>query len=159
MSADPHRPVLTGTTPAGSPPPAVTTPAGGFRGDRGTGPWSTPHASSVHDADLADELAVRPFLLTGGRTRPERDDLRVESLIRSLPGIPAGALRFEERRIYDLCHQPASLADVAAALRVPLGVTRILVSDLIRDGYLALVEGQEISVQLLERIRDRVRAL
>jgi hypothetical protein len=116
-------------------------------------------ASSPEDAGLADDLAVRPFLLTGGRTRPGRDDLRVESLIQALPGIATGSLRFEGRRIYDLCQQPASIADVAAAVGVPLGVTRVLVSDLIAGGHVALVQSQAISVQLLERIRDRVRAL
>ena len=117
------------------------------------------HASSEADSDLADELAVRPFLLTGGRTRPVREDLRVESLIHAVPGAPTSSLRFEGRRIYDLCQVPATLADVASALGVPLGVTKVLVGDLLGDGHVVLVENHPISVQLLERIAERVRAL
>lgn len=119
------------------------------------GPGAAPEASAFE----AEELSVRPFLLTGGRTRPARDDLRVESLIQSQNGVAAATLRFEARTIYDLCRRTSSIADIAAALRVPLGVTRILVSDLIATGYVALVQDQALSVGMLERIRDRVRAL
>jgi hypothetical protein len=51
------------------------------------------------------------------------------------------------------------MAEVAAALRVPLGVARVLVSDLVSDGSVTVVQREELSVQLIERIRDRVRAL
>jgi hypothetical protein len=111
------------------------------------------------DAGDADELMVRPFLLTGGRTRPVRDDLRVESLIQSQGGVMPGSLRFEARRIYEVCRQPTSIAEIAAALGVPLGVTRVLVSDLIADGYASLVVNERPTVAMLERILDRVRAL
>jgi hypothetical protein len=111
------------------------------------------------DADAADELMVRPFLLTGGRTRPLRDDLRVESLIQSQGGVLPGSLRFEARRIYEMCRLPSSVAEIAAALGVPLGVTRVLVCDLIADGYATLVVNERPTVAMLERILDRVRAL
>jgi Protein of unknown function (DUF742) len=152
MSTDPHR-------PAWLPRSVVDGPAESETGAAGEGARPARHVSSEDDATLADEFAVRPFLLTGGRTRPARDDLRVESLVQAVPGIPVGTLRFEGRRIYDLCRRAASVADLAAALRVPLGVTRVLVCDLIADGHVTLVASQAISVQLLERIRDRVRAL
>ena len=42
---------------------------------------------------------------------------------------------------------------------MPLGVTRVLVSDLVADGSLRLVEQTELSTEIIERIRDRVRAL
>ncbi len=51
------------------------------------------------------------------------------------------------------------MAELSAALRVPIGVARVLVSDLIAEGSIALVQRQEISLQMIERIRDRVRAL
>jgi len=111
----------------------------------------------VEDGDA--ELMVRPFLLTGGRTRPVRDDLRVESLIQSQGGVLPGSLRFEGRRIYEVCRQPTSIAEIAAALGVPLGVTRVLVSDLIAEGYASLVVNERPSLAMLERILDRVRAL
>jgi hypothetical protein len=105
-----------------------------------------------------DDLVIRPFLLTGGRTRPVQEGLHVEALIKASRE-PAAALRFEARRIVELCQKPTSIAEVSAALRVPLGVARVLVSDLVADGLVTLVRREELSVQMIERIRDRVRAL
>ena len=106
-----------------------------------------------------DDVVIRPFLLTGGRTRPIQDGLRVEALVQAQPPALAAPLRFEARRIVEACQQPTSVAEVAADLRLPLGVTRVLVADLVADGCLQLAQQQEMSVELIERIRDRVRAL
>jgi hypothetical protein len=109
--------------------------------------------------EVAEETVIRPFMLTGGRTRPVQDGLRVETLLSALPAALSAPLRFEARRIVELCQRPTSVADLAVALRVPLGVTRVLVADLLTEGYLHRQEQQGLSVDLLERIRDRVRAL
>jgi hypothetical protein len=113
----------------------------------------------MSDPGDADDLVIRPFMLTGGRTRPVRDGLRVETLLRAAPSTLSAPLRFEARRIVELCQRPTSVADVAVALGAPLGVTRVLVSDLVVDGFLQAVAQEEPSVELIERIRDRVRAL
>jgi hypothetical protein len=113
----------------------------------------------VDDQDGADDLVIRPFLLTGGRTRPVREGLAIETLIQARPGAMSSSLRFEARQIVELCQQATSMAEVAAGLRVPLGVARVLVSDLVADGSVTVVQREELSVQLIERIRDRVRAL
>jgi uncharacterized protein DUF742 len=113
----------------------------------------------VEDGNGSDDLVVRPFLLTGGRTRPGREGLAIETLIQARPGAMSSDLRFEARQIVELCQQAKSMAEVAAALRVPLGVARVLVSDLVNDGSVTVVQREELSVQLIERIRDRVRAL
>jgi hypothetical protein len=110
------------------------------------------------DEMFEDDLVIRPFLLTGGRTVPVRDGLRVETLLQSQPG-QAATRQFEERRIVELCRRPTSLAEIAAALRVPIGVTRVLVADLIATGAVTMVQPGTLSLSLIERIRDRVRAL
>ncbi|PZF99160.1 DUF742 domain-containing protein [Micromonospora endophytica] len=109
--------------------------------------------------ETPDEAAVRPFLLTGGRTRPVQDGLRVETVLSAQPAALSAPLRFEARRIVELCQRPITVADLAVALRVPLGVTRVLVADLLSEGYLRREEQGELSVAMIERIRDRVRAL
>lgn len=109
--------------------------------------------------DDPDDLVIRPFLLTGGRTRPARENLHIETLIQARPGAMPAALRFEARQIVELCRQATSMAELSAALRVPLGVARVLVSDLVDDGSVSVVQREELSIQLIERIRDRVRAL
>jgi hypothetical protein len=127
-----------------------------------SGPRDEPtgsHPRHVEEEDGADDLIIRPFLLTGGRTRPARDGLAIETLIQTRPGAMSSSLRFEARQIVELCRQATSMAEVAASLRVPLGVARVLVSDLVADGSVTVVQREELSVQLIERIRDRVRAL
>ena len=115
-------------------------------------PSSNPHPD--------DDPVVRPFMLTGGRTRPLHDGLRVETLLRAAPAALSAPVRFEARRILQLCQAPMSVADVAVALGVPLGVTRVLVGDLITENHLWIEEQpDELSTSLIERIRDRVRAL
>ncbi|HST85147.1 MAG TPA: DUF742 domain-containing protein [Kineosporiaceae bacterium] len=112
----------------------------------------------VEDDDY-DELVIRPFLLTGGRTRPAREGLAIETLIQARPGAMLSSLRFEARQIVELSRNATSMAELAAALKVPLGVARVLVSDLVDDGSVTVVQREELSLQLIERIRDRVRAL
>jgi hypothetical protein len=107
----------------------------------------------------ADDIVIRPFLLTGGRTRPKESGLRVETLVQAVAGIRAAGLRFEHRQIVELCANATSVAEIAASMRVPIGVARVLVSDLVADGSVTLLQREELSVQLIERIRDRVRAL
>ncbi|MFI7024605.1 DUF742 domain-containing protein [Micromonospora sp. NPDC049900] len=120
----------------------------------GPAPEPPPAAPEPSDAE-----AVRPFLLTGGRTRPVQDGLRVETLLSAQPAALSAPLRFEARRIVELCQRPITVADLAVALRVPLGVARVLVADLLSEGYLRREEQGELSVAMIERIRDRVRAL
>ncbi len=124
-----------------------------------TGPIPRTGHPDTSEAGGFDDLMIRPFLITGGRTQPAQEGLRVETLLQSRPGVMLGSLRFEHRQIVELCQKTTSVAELAAALRVPLGVARVLVSDLVADGSLTLVQRQELSVQMIERIRDRVRAL
>jgi hypothetical protein len=67
-------------------------------------------------------------------------DLPLETLVttteRGLAGL--SGLRFEQARIVSLCRRPTSVAEVAAELSVPVGVARVLVSDLNASGALAV---------------------
>ena len=112
------------------------------------------------EAERADQELVRPFVLTGGRTRPRHDGLRIETQLHATRTGLTAPLRFEHRRIVELCQAPRSVADLSAALRAPLAVVRILVGDLVGDGYLRIDEPlTQFSPALIERISDRVRAL
>ncbi|WP_307798290.1 DUF742 domain-containing protein [Actinoplanes flavus] len=109
---------------------------------------------------MDEDPVIRPFMLTGGRTEPLHDGIRIETLLHAAPAALSAPLRFESRRIVELAQAPMSVADLSVALRAPLGVVRVIVADLITQGYLS-VEDQpgELSTSLIERIRDRVRAL
>ena len=75
---------------------------------------------------------VRPYAVTGGRVRSARSDLPLEALVEAMPGAVASqGLPPEKRAI--LQHAASnyiSVAELSALLHLPLGVIRILVSDL-----------------------------
>lgn len=106
-----------------------------------------------------DERFVRPFMVTEGRTRPLRDDLRIETMVITIPAALSAPLRFEQRRVVELCQSPMSLAEIGAVLKIPLGVARVLVADLVTGNYVTIREPAALPVHVLERIRDLVRAL
>ncbi|MEC3915564.1 DUF742 domain-containing protein [Nocardia sp. CDC160] len=107
----------------------------------------------------AEEQVVRPFMMTSGRTTPVVDGLRIETLVRATPAALSAPLRFELERVVRLCQRPHSIAEIAAALRVPVGVARVLVSDLVSAGHASVGHTDELSTAALERIRDLVRNL
>ncbi|MBG0565532.1 DUF742 domain-containing protein [Actinoplanes aureus] len=107
-----------------------------------------------------EDPVVRPFMLTGGRTQPLQDGLRIETQLMAVPAALSAPLRFESRRIVELCQSPRSIADLAVALAAPLGVVRVIVADLITQGLVRVRNAPDtLSTALIERIRDRVRAL
>lgn len=124
----------------------------------GTFPYAGNHRPS--SGELDEDPVIRPFMLTNGRTQPMRDGLRVETLLRAAPAALSAPLRFESRRIVELAQSARSIADLSVALSAPLGVVRVIVADLITQGFLVVQDQpEELSTSLIERIRDRVRAL
>jgi hypothetical protein len=80
---------------------------------------------------------VRPYTLTGGRTRPTGDHIDVITIVTA---VPAGAdqpeadrmagLTPEHLRLLAACGSAASVAEIAAETGLGVGVTRMLVGDL-----------------------------
>ncbi len=80
---------------------------------------------------------VRPYTLTAGRTDTSVD-LPLEAPVQTLQaGLthrwPADDAR---GRIIRLCATRPSVAEISALLNLPVGVTRVLVGDLVLSGYL-----------------------
>jgi hypothetical protein len=102
----------------------------------------------------------RPYVLTGGRTRPV-GELELEALV--IAGRePEGSVRDEFRAIAAMAGEPISLAEIAARLDLPLGVARVLVADMAADGLLELHRphgGETVDVPLLERVLSGLRRL
>jgi Protein of unknown function (DUF742) len=110
--------------------------------------------------DGADEVLVRPFVITGGRTRHATVHLRVEALVVATDLEPSSTLQFEHAAIVELCQRPISVAEVAARIGVPLGVAQILVGDLADVGLVRVHEAaSNATPALLLRMIDAVRAL
>ena len=95
---------------------------------------------SLWERDLADEPSlVRPYILTAGRT-DSRVHLPLEAPVETLDTDKAPRwLRSDVRsQILAMCAEHPSVAEVAARLSLPLGVARVLIGDLVTQGYLAV---------------------
>jgi hypothetical protein len=103
---------------------------------------------------------VRPYYMTGGRTRPAHahDDLELETLVSTTAlGETSPKLGGVERRaIVALCRDLLSIAEVSARLDLPLGVARILIGDMADQGFLILHRpasvGDRPDLALLQRV-------
>jgi hypothetical protein len=108
-------------------------------------------------------LRVRPYTLTGGRTR-SRHQLLVETMI-SVPNYDpefSATLLPESHTVYEQARKPVSLAELSALLTIPLGVIRVLVSDLAADGVIFIHPtgyAYRYDHNILERVLDGLNKL
>lgn len=84
--------------------------------------------------DAAGRL-VRPYTVSNGRTRPSAS-FDLLSLVMSTGTPPLGYLGPEHTLALGLCDVPTSVAEIAAQLRLPAVVTKVLLSDLVDCGAL-----------------------
>ena len=109
---------------------------------------------------------VRPYAVTRGRTEPRRDIPIEAVLVASQAALQEARFAGHDKyRIAVLCEaKPQSLAEIAVYLRQPLGVSRVLVADMVADGLLALHSaapktGFAERMDLLERVLSGLRKL
>jgi len=121
-----------------------------------------------HDDEPTGAL-VRPYAVTGGRTRP-RVEIAIEALVETTPrgrirqeGFSQGR---EQQYIVTLCDgRLQSLAEISARMSLPLGVARVLVADMAADGMVAVYEptsfdvNDAVGTELLERVLSGLRKL
>ncbi|MEU4654514.1 DUF742 domain-containing protein [Streptomyces sp. NPDC023723] len=117
-----------------------------------------PHARLRPRGGTRPPARVRPYSLTGGRTRfghvllvetfvgattgpaaPAAADDRGEATGDTAHalgggGAPPARVMPETRAIVELCRRMRTVAEIAALLRMPLGVVRVLLSDLADQG-------------------------
>ncbi len=106
--------------------------------------------SGAHAEDGVEYEArtVRPYAVTGGRVRAANSDLPLEALVEALPGAVNGqGLPPEKRAILQhAAHTFVSVAELSALLRLPLGVVRILVTDLAESQHIRVHTSTPVSV-------------
>ncbi|MEW2811148.1 DUF742 domain-containing protein [Streptomyces massasporeus] len=112
-------------------------------------------------ADDAEGRLVRPFTLTGGRTRPGRGEFTLITTVTAVDPQPAGAVRMqpEHGRILRLCASPVAVVELAARLDLPVSVVVILLSDLLEAGRISVHPPHPVtratpSLQLLLKVRE-----
>lgn len=104
---------------------------------------------------------VRPYVLTRGRTRSQYE-LSIETLVSAQPVSANVPIPAEHEAVIALCQEPRSVAEVAALLRIPLGVARVLLGDMVANGIVAVhrtvgVAGPDVA--LMERVLAGLRRL
>ncbi|HVW40044.1 MAG TPA: DUF742 domain-containing protein [Amycolatopsis sp.] len=108
---------------------------------------------------------VRPYFRTGGRTKPAYD-LAIEALVStSERGRMLDRVKVPEHRsICGLCLDTRSVAEVAAYLRMPLGVVRVLIGDVAGLGLVlvhttTVAVGDRPSIEFMERVLSGLRRI
>jgi hypothetical protein len=111
-----------------------------------------------------EDYLVRPYTVTRGRTAP-RSHLEIEAMV-AASHYEAGdlsGLSPECRAILELCRDWRSVAEVSAVLRMPLGVARILITDMASEGLVRIHQLNHDQgrpdVKLLERVLSGIRRL
>jgi hypothetical protein len=82
---------------------------------------------------------LRPFVLTSGRVPGQGYNFEVETQVTTRSDHPgsdrSNRLTRELGAIVSLCAEPMSVAEISAVLQLHLGVTKVLVGDLVVAGY------------------------
>lgn len=144
---------------------------------RGTGPPlptpPPPHPTSPgsrwYDAEAGP--LVRPYAMTGGRTRPGTRTVRFDLIAvvtatgdTSPDPADEALLGPEHRTLLALCRAEAqSVADLAAEADLPVGVVRVLLGDLLEAGHIHVTRpvpaAQLPDEQILREVINGLRAL
>lgn len=93
------------------------------------------------DTVWVDEEAgpvVRHYAMTAGRTRPTRGEFDLITLVIAERSNLDGDARLqpEHAAIIQLCQNPVSVAELAAVLDLPVGTVRVLLGDLLDQGFI-----------------------
>lgn len=107
---------------------------------------------------------VRPYALTGGRTRPIGEVIDLLALVTSIDLDPLNDLFLEPEylEVMRQCREPKPVADLASDLDLPLGVVRILLSDMRERGLIAIrppARSRLTDPQVLKDVADALRRL
>lgn len=126
------------------------------------GRYPSPEGDGQHEDD--DDFLVRPYTVTRGRTAPKYQ-LEIEAMVASSHYEAGDVSRLspECQAILELCRDWRSVAEVSAILRLPLGVARILITDLATEGLVRIQQRNQAQARpdsrLLERVLQGIRRL
>ncbi|MGH3155009.1 MAG: DUF742 domain-containing protein [Streptosporangiaceae bacterium] len=123
-----------------------------------------PYNARSQPADGQQSPLVRPYAVTGGRTKP-RYQLQIEAMVAAshYEARDLSALSPECQAILGFCRDWRSVAEISAVLRMPLGVARVLVADMAVEGLVRIHqtdhEHGRPNLNLLERVLSGLRKL
>jgi hypothetical protein len=103
---------------------------------------------------------IRSYTLTAGRTA-SKIDLAMEATLRLQAGAEAPHLSPSAAQVLEVCDR-RSVAEVSALTKMPIGVTRVLLGDLIEQGLVriqATITDKTSTDERLELIERTLRGL
>jgi hypothetical protein len=112
----------------------------------------------VDEAWYDDEAGpiVRPYTITRGRTPGQHTRIDTAAQVLTAeprPETPRLEMTPEHRKILDACRRPVSPAELAVLLGQPMGVVRVLISDLLDHGAVIVRSPRaEVSREILEQV-------
>jgi hypothetical protein len=103
---------------------------------------------------------VRPYSITGGRTRIQQPELDLITLVVAVRRhIDSEAMTPECLRILSLCQSPTSVAEISAILNLPLGVIKVLLGDLIEQKLVQFRAALTPDSEVLQTVLNGIRRL
>ncbi|MFC6094114.1 DUF742 domain-containing protein [Saccharothrix lopnurensis] len=104
---------------------------------------------------------VRAYSWTGGRTTSSYQ-LEVETLVSAVDWDYPDGMKAEHHEVIGLVDRPRSVAEVAALLRLPLGVAKVLLGDMAERGLIDVhdtASADQPDLGLMERVLAGLRRL
>jgi Protein of unknown function (DUF742) len=107
---------------------------------------------------------VRPYALTGGRTRPTGASFDLVATVTATRAVPdLATLAPEHVSVLRLARARMTVADIASEVDLPLGVVRIILADLRELGLVAIgtpaLTAERIDRHTLREVLNGLRAL
>ena len=106
---------------------------------------------------------VRPYALTGGKTRPSGARIDLIDMVCAVRVVGLNLrLTPEQARVLASCQTPVALVELAADLGLATGVVRILVSDLRDRGLVTIHRSKSVGLsdlKILQEVVDGLRRL
>ncbi|WP_433431793.1 DUF742 domain-containing protein [Nonomuraea sp. CA-141351] len=100
---------------------------------------------------------LRLFGLTGGRAKPQGETFDLVAIVTTVGGsYELTELIPEHRAVLAVCQKPTPVADVAAHLKLPLNITRVILGDLRREGFVTIESPRPAAQTIDERIYREV---
>ena len=112
------------------------------------------------DDEVYRPRLIRSYTLTAGRTA-SAVDLALEATLRLQAGAEAPVLSPSAAQVLEVCDR-RSVAEVSALTKMPIGVTRVLLGDLIEQGLVriqATITDKTSTDERLELIERTLRGL
>ncbi|MDT0344354.1 DUF742 domain-containing protein [Streptomyces litchfieldiae] len=119
---------------------------------------------SAPDEQPAESVElVRPYVITNGREIADGDRFELVTLITAAEHPHKDRLDPEKRGLVDLCEGGyLSVAEIAGHLRLPVGIVKVLLSDLADAGFIhtraPVPRAQLTDIQVLQEVLDGLQA-